>query len=51
MSVLGPCGLAKLPEELVDMVCSFIVSFADVKGASSLSPSSLAAGTAQSAES
>ncbi|GAA5904579.1 hypothetical protein JCM8208_004821 [Rhodotorula glutinis] len=31
MNALGPCGLARLPEELVDMVCSFIVSFTNVK--------------------
>ncbi|GAA5837583.1 hypothetical protein JCM9279_006799 [Rhodotorula babjevae] len=31
MNALGPCGLAKLPEELADLVCTFIVSFPDVK--------------------
>ncbi|GAA5938735.1 hypothetical protein JCM3775_001977 [Rhodotorula graminis] len=31
MDALGPHGLAKLPEELVDLVCSFIVLFSDVQ--------------------
>ena len=32
---LGPHGLARLPEELVDLVCSFVRDF-EVKGAPSL---------------
>ncbi|GAA5904563.1 hypothetical protein JCM8208_004817 [Rhodotorula glutinis] len=31
MSALGPTGLARLPEELVDLVCRFVVDFQEVQ--------------------